>query len=244
MHKLGMTGLSLTSSLIGFIASLLPTSGFATEIADNAKGFDDLWYEVMVDITIIGFIFAFIMVYFMIKYRRRSDDEEGSQKPMSTISAIGWSVIPVFMFLADDLYLAASGWELYNDYRNVPENAFEVKMEAAMWTWDYTYPNGAKTYNELRVPAGTPVVLRMTSRDTLHSHYIPDFRIKEDSMPGRVTYIWFYPQEPGEHVVTCAEYCGLLHSKMYGKLIVMPEDEFTAWYKNEGDNSEQTVASN
>ena len=84
----------------------------------------------------------------------------------------------------------------------------------------------------------------MTSRDTLHSHYIPDFRIKEDSMPGRVTYIWFYPEEPGEHVVTCAEYCGLLHSKMYGKLIVMPEDEFETWYKSEGDASEQNVALN
>lgn len=244
MHKLGMTGLSITSSLFGFMASLLPSSGFAKEIIDPAAGFDKLWYEVMVDITIIGVIFGVIMIYFMFKYRRRNDDEEGSQKPMTHMSAIGWSVIPVFLFLADDLFLAANGWQLYNDYRNVPENAFEVKMEAAMWTWDYTYPNGAKTYNELRVPAGRPVVLRMTSRDTLHSHYIPDFRIKEDSMPGRVTYLWFYPQKPGEHVVTCAEYCGMLHSKMYGKVIVMEESEFTAWYSNEATDNKQALASN
>jgi cytochrome c oxidase subunit 2 len=62
-----------------------------------------------------------------------------------------------------------------------------------MYSWDYTYPNGVRTQNELKVPAGKPVLLRMTSRDTLHSHYIPDFRVKEDSMPGRVTYLWFYP---------------------------------------------------
>lgn len=244
MHKLGMKGLSLTSSLIGLIAGLMPASGYAQEIADPVKGFDDLWYEVMVDITIIGAIFAFILVYFMIKYRRRSSDDEGSQKPMTVLSAIGWSVIPIFLFIADDLYMAAKGWELYNDYRNVPENSMEIKLESAMWSWDYTYPNGVKSYNELRVPAGTPIVLRMTSRDTLHSHYIPDFRIKEDSMPGRVTYLWFHPKEPGEHVVTCAEYCGILHSRMAGKIIAMPEDEFTAWYKAEAENLEQTLASN
>jgi cytochrome c oxidase subunit 2 len=244
MHKLGMTGLSLTSSLIGFFASLMPASGYAQEIADNVKGFDHLWHEVMVSITIIGVAFAVILLYFMIKYRRRSDNEEGSQKPLSTVAAVGFAVIPVFMFLAEDLYMAAKGWELYNDYRNVPENSMEIKLEAAMWTWDYTYPNGVKTYNELRVPAGTPIALRMTSRDTLHSHYIPDFRIKEDSMPGRITYLWFYPQEPGEHVVACAEYCGLLHSRMAGKIIAMPEEEFTTWYKAEAAKLEQNLASN
>ncbi len=244
MHKLGMTGLNLTSSLVGFMMSLMPVSSFAKEIADTAKGFDDLWYEVMVDITIIGAIFAFITIYFMIKYRRRNSDDEGSQKPMTTMSAIGWAIIPVFIFLADDLYMAAKGWTLYNDYRNVPENSLEIKLESAMWSWDYTYPNGVKTYNELRVPAGTPIVLRMTSRDTLHSHFIPDFRIKEDSMPGRITYLWFYPQEPGEHVVTCAEYCGLLHSRMAGKIIAMPEEEFTTWYKAEAEKLEQNLALN
>ncbi|MDH5710923.1 MAG: cytochrome c oxidase subunit II [Gammaproteobacteria bacterium] len=244
MHKLGMTGLSITSSLLGFIASLLPVNSYAKEIVDPAAGFDKLWHEVMIDITIIGVIFGLIMIYFMFKYRRRNENDEGSQQQMSHLSSVGWAVIPVFMFLADDLYMAANGWQLYNDYRNVPEDAFEVKLEAAMWTWDYTYPNGAKTYNDLRVPAGRPIVLRMTSRDTLHSHYIPDFRIKEDSMPGRVTYIWFYPKEPGEHVVTCAEYCGMLHSKMYGKVTVMAEDDFNAWYMAEGNKSEQNLASN
>lgn len=63
-------------------------------------------------------------------------------------------------------------------------------------------------------------------------------------MPGRVTYLWFYPQKPGEHIVTCAEYCGMLHSKMYGKVIVMEESEFTAWYSNEATDNKQALASN
>ena len=49
-------------------------------------------------------------------------------------------------------------------------------------------------------------------------------------MPGRITYLWFYPKEPGEHLVTCAEYCGIWHSNMYGKVIVMSESEYALWY--------------
>ncbi len=238
-HKIGSAGLTLMSFFTTILATLLPVTAIAAqagEIEDPAAGFKHLWYEVMVDITIIGVLFALMLVFFLIKYRRRNPDDEGSQKPLSPLNMIGWAVIPVFIFMADDLFLAAKGWQLYNNYRNVPENSFEIKLEAAMWTWDYTYPNGRKTFNELRVPAGRPVVLRMTSRDTIHSHYIPDFKVKEDSMPGRVTYMWFYPKEPGEHVVACAEYCGLLHSRMQGKVIVMPPDEFETWYKSDESN--------
>ncbi len=109
-------------------------------------------------------------------------------------------------------------------------------------SWDYTYPNGVQTQNVLRVPAGKPVMLRMTSRDVVHSHFIPDFRVKEDSMPGRITYLWFYPQEPGKHIVSCGEYCGIMHSYMVGNLIVMPEDEFNAWYEQEGAKVAKTDA--
>jgi cytochrome c oxidase subunit 2 len=102
-----------------------------------------------------------------------------------------------------------------------------------MWRWDFTYPNGVQVTNELRVPAGKPVMLRMTATDVVHSFYLPDFRVKEDSMPGRVTYLWFYPRKPGEHLATCAEFCGMMHSKMIGKVIVLPPEEFTAWYDEE-----------
>ncbi len=211
-------------------------------IPDNVAGWDHLWREIMIDITIIGVLFALVTIWFMWRYRRRSPDQEGAQPKLSAGQAIGWAVIPVFVFMADDFYLAAKGWALWEKYRNVPEDRLEVRLESAMWTWDYTYPNGVKTFNELRVPVGKPVLLRMTSRDTIHSHWIPDYRVKEDSMPGRITYIWFMPKEPGEHVVTCAEYCGHLHSRMKGKLIVMPREEFDAWYQEQGAKLQQAKA--
>lgn len=202
-------------------------------LADPALGWDRLWHEVIVDITVIGVLFALLAAWFIWKYRRRPDRQQGEPPKLTPAAGVAWTVIPVFVFMADDFFLAANGWQLWNTYRDVPAERMEVQLESGMYSWDYTYANGVKTQNELRVPAGKPVVLRMTSRDTLHSHFIPDFRVKEDSMPGRVTYLWFHPKKPGEHLVTCAEYCGVMHSYMSGRIVVLPPKEFEDWYAAE-----------
>jgi cytochrome c oxidase subunit 2 len=207
---------ALGAGLLPALASAsAAVTGAAEVIKSPSVGWDHLWNEVLIDITVIGIIFALITAYFVIRYR--------ATKP------VGWVVIPVFVFLADDLFVAANGWALWSNYRNVPADRLEIKLESGMYSWDYTYPNGVRTQNQLTVPAGKPIMLRMTSRDSLHSHWIPDYRVKEDSMPGRVTYLWFYPQEPGEHVVTCASYCGVMHSYMAGKVIVLPPEKFKVW---------------
>lgn len=203
------------------------------DIKDPAAGWDALWHTVIFDITVIGVLFALLAAWFIFRYRRRPDRQQGTAPKLSVAAAVAWVALPTFVFMADDFYLAANGWQLWNTYRDVPADRLEVRLESGMYSWDYTYPNGVQAQNELRVPAGKAVLLRMTSRDTLHSHFIPDFRVKEDSMPGRVTYLWFYPKVPGEHLVTCAEFCGVMHSYMAGKVIVLPPQEFAAWYAGE-----------
>jgi cytochrome c oxidase subunit 2 len=224
--------LLLAGLLLAVPPALLARDGDRA-LADPAASFNHLWRDMLIDITVIGVVFSAVAVYFVWRYRRRRPDEEGRPVTLSTLSAVGWAVIPAFAFMADDFYLAAKAWNLLDDYRTIPEDRLEVKLDSAMWSWTYTYPNGVSAVNELRVPAGKPVVLRMTSKDVIHSHYIPDFRVKEDSMPGRITYLKFFPQKPGEHVATCAEYCGLMHSNMYAKVIVLPSAEFQAWYEAE-----------
>jgi cytochrome c oxidase subunit 2 len=219
----------LLLALVSWISSPLA----APAINDPARGWDRLWREYLVDVTIIFVVFAGLGAWFMWRYRRRSPDEEGNPPQLSRGAAIGWVVIPVFVFMADDFYLAARTWQLWNMYRDVPADRMEVKLESAMWRWDFTYPNGVQATNELRVPAGKPIMLRMTATDVVHSFYLPDFRVKEDSMPGRVTYLWFYPEKTGEYLATCAEFCGMMHSKMIGKVIVVPPAEFAAWYEGE-----------
>lgn len=219
-------------------AAVTATSAWAeganAKINDHSPAFDVLWNHVIRDISIIGVLFAIVIAYFVIKYKRQSSDQVGTGPfKMSAGSAVGWTVIPIFVFLSIDLYTAANGWVLWNFQREVPADRLEVKLESGMYSWDYTYPNGVRTQNELIVPAGKPILLRMTSRDVLHSHYLPDFRVKEDSMPGRITYLWFYPTKPGEHVVTCAEYCGVMHSYMAGRVIVKSPADYTAWMSQE-----------
>lgn len=199
------------------------------QIPDIPGGWNHLFNEMLIDITVIGIIFATITLYLLIRYRRKYPGQDGNPPKLSTAAAVGWALIPAFVFMADDIYLAAEGWDLWNQYRRVPENAYEVKVEGAMWSWHFIYPDGVETFNELRVPVGKPVVARLTSKDVVHSFFIPDFKVKEDLMPGRITYLWFYPKEPGEHLITCAEYCGVMHSGMRGTIIAMPENEFNNW---------------
>ncbi len=202
-------------------------------VSDPAEGFHHLWEEVMIDIFAIGIIFSLITIYLLIKYRRRYEGQEGSPPKLTKISRVGWVLIPVFIFMADDLFIAAEGWTLWNTYRTPPENSYEIELESAMWSWNFTYPDGVEAMNELRVPVGTPILLRMTSRDVVHSLFLPDFKVKEDSMPGRVTYMWFLPKDAGEYVMTCAEFCGVMHSMMHGKVIVMEENDFNTWMAEE-----------
>jgi cytochrome c oxidase subunit 2 len=232
-RKIGVSALLLAHSWRAWAADY-PGAGAAKAIKNPATGWNHLWSEVIVDITVIGVIFALVMAWFLIRYRRKpGDPATGNAPKLSPAAAVAWVVIPVFVFLSDDLYVAANGWALWNNFRDVPADRMEVQLESGMYSWDYTYPNGVRTQNELRVPAGKAIVLRMTSRDTLHSHWIPDFRVKEDSMPGRITYLWFYPEKPGEHIVTCGAYCGVMHSYMAGKIIVLPADEFKTWLDQE-----------
>jgi len=209
-------------------------------IPDPAAHWQHLWDEMMTDIYAIGFVFTLIAVYTVLKFTRQSPDHVGTGVKLTPLEAIGWAAIPAFCFMADDFYLAAKGWALFNDQRRVPANHMEVKLVGEMWGWNYSYPTACndsgscvETYNELRVPVGTPILLRMTSSDVIHNHYIPDYKIKEDLHPGRVTYIWFNPTAPGEHVVTCNEYCGAMHSGMVSNVIAMPEGEFNAWLEEE-----------
>jgi cytochrome c oxidase subunit 2 len=223
-----------TKTMHGLAASLLFTvPAFASETApddipDLVAGWDHLWFELMVDLLIIGGIFGVAAIYMLIKYRAKSPDDVGHGPKLSTAQMWGWALIPAFIFLADDLFLAARGWNLWIDYRTVPANALEVKVIAGQWYWEFDYGDDV-TSDVLKVPLNRPVVLRMTSEDVIHSFFLPDHRVKEDMMPGRITYLWFHPTKLGTTFVTCAEFCGTNHSDMVADVVTVPEAEFHAW---------------
>lgn len=224
MNRFVSTFLGLACGLL----AALPALAQYEDIKDPAEGWEHLWSEVLIDITVIGVIFGVAAIYLLSKYRAKSPDEVGSGFKMSKAQMAAWALIPATVFMADDFYLAAKGWSLWNIQRQVPEGAMEIRVTGQQWFFEFEYENGVVA-EELRVPVGQPVVLRMTSKDVIHSFGLPDYQIKEDLMPGRITYLWFYPKEQRETVVTCVEFCGLDHAGMYTKVSALPRAEFDAW---------------
>ena len=227
----------IMSVLNGAAASLLlatPAFAAAGDTPDTRADWNELWHEVLIDITVIGVIFIVAAIYMLIRFKAKSPDEVGTAKSLTTANAIGWALIPAAIFMADDLYLAAKGWTVWEHQRTVPEDAMEIKVTGYQWYWEFEYEDGTTT-DELKVPIGIPVVLRMTSDDVIHSFGLPYYRLTEDVMPGRVTYIWFNPIEAVETLVTCREFCGNSHSEMFTAVEAVSPEEFEKWLAEQAE---------
>jgi cytochrome c oxidase subunit 2 len=105
----------------------------------------------------------------------------------------------------------------------------DVYVTAKKWMWHFALPDGPNANATLTVPAHRPVRLLMTSRDVIHSFYVPDFRIKQDVVPGRYTETWFEATKPGRYRIYCTEYCGTWHSQMLGEVVVMEPAAYDQW---------------
>ena len=186
-----------------------------------------------------------LTVYFAVRYRRTKDRMEGEHTPTHhTALEMTWTVIPLIAVLAIFFW----GFRGYVDMSMPPDDAYDIRVESFTWGWNFVYPNGASS-NVLYVPADRPVRLTLTSRDVIHSVFIPDFRVKRDAVPGRYNRTWFQARwvdsavvrvadevdaEEDEdlrgtvHQLYCAEYCGDQHSRMLAKVVVLQLDDFRA----------------
>ena len=134
--------------------------------------------------------------------------------------------VPLFFFL---LWFV-QGYQDYVWYTTPPENTMDVYVMAKKWMWKFSYGgDGPNAIGTLHVPANRPVRLLMTSRDVIHSFFVPDFRIKQDVIPGRYTETWFEATKPGRYQILCTQYCGTWHSQMWGEVVVMDGPEFDEW---------------
>jgi cytochrome c oxidase subunit 2 len=121
------------------------------------------------------------------------------------------------------------GYSVYLSMTQAPTDAYEVRVIAKQWLWQFQYDNGRTTIGELYVPMNRPVKLIMTSEDVLHSFFVPNFRVKQDVVPGMYTSVWFEAKMPGKHQIFCTEYCGTSHSGMLGQVIALDDKQWTDW---------------
>lgn len=203
-------------------AGLMPVPASA-----QAGPIDWLWD---LQVKAMVFLFALIvvpMMYSLVVFRRRKGDTSDAEHiEGNTRLEIAWTIIPLFMVLG----MAYIGAENLAETRRVDPDAMEVRVTGFQWGWRFEYPEYGITSNELYLPVNKQVALKLTSTDVLHSFWVPEFRVKQDLVPGRVTELHITPTMVGDtYKVRCAEMCGTSHAYMENPVIVTEMTDFEAW---------------
>ncbi|MCB1155948.1 MAG: cytochrome c oxidase subunit II [Leptospiraceae bacterium] len=211
----------------------LANSFMPPDAATYAKGLNGLYIFLLVS-SFIGCVLSIGgMIYFTYKYRRKSDNDKTAYITHNYTLEFLWSFLPLVVFLVSFFW----GYKVYSHMKTFPKNAYEVNVTAMQWSWSFRYKEGIETANRLVVPLGKPVKLLMTSKDVLHSFFVPAFRNKMDVLPGKYTAYWFEATQEGEFDLFCTEYCGFSHSGMIAKVVVLKQPDFEAWIKTEEEKA-------
>jgi cytochrome c oxidase subunit 2 len=198
-----------------------------------APGIDELHYSLILATASGATLVTLVGAYLLIRYRRRLPDPESSNPdaaarphPLIKVAAL---VVLVVLFVV----WWVVGLGQYMRLRVAPEGAMTVYVTAKKWMWKFGYPEGARSIATLVVPVGRPVKVVLTSRDVIHSFFVPEFRVKQDALPGRYTTAWFEVRAPGTYPILCAQYCGTGHSTMRGEVVALPPADYARWLAGE-----------
>jgi cytochrome c oxidase subunit 2 len=198
---------------------------FPEQASTVAGQVDALYYFLIAVSALFSLLIAGCIIYFAVKYRRRSPAEIGVPIEGSTGLEALWIIIPFGITLVMFVW----GASLYATMYHVPTDALEVQVVGKQWMWKFQHMDGEREINELHVPVGRAVKLVMASQDVIHSFFVPAFRVKADVIPGTYRTIWFQATKPGTYHLFCAEYCGTQHSGMIGQVVVMEPAQYQAW---------------
>ena len=219
-------------------AGTLPLQG--TEIA----GHWDTLYNFLVWVSVFFFVLVVgAMIVFAWKYRSRPGIKTTYITHNLALETI-WITIPTLLLLV----IFGWGYSLYHDMKQAPTDAYEVRAIAKQCVWTFQYDDGRTTAGELYVPMNRPVKVILTAADVLHGFFIPNFRVKQDAVPGMYSSVWFEAKVPGKHQIFCTEYCGTSHSGMLAKLIVLTDEQWSAFTRGKKlgaiPNAGETIAVN
>ena len=196
--------------------------------SDLAQWIQNLYIDVTVwDAVILAIVVcAFILAVFVFSSR------VGEAAPASTASSdlgleIAWTLGPTLVLVMISVPTIRT---IFRSQPAVaPAGALEIKVVAHQWWWEFRYPDGAKTGNELHIPADRPIRLLLESADIIHSFWVPQLGGKRDVVPGQINELTFVATVPGMYPGQCAEFCGLSHANMRFRVFVDSPDEFAKW---------------
>lgn len=215
-------------------AHLMPVQASAQSVP-----IDRLWN---LELATISFLFALIvvpMVYsLMFFHKKKGDSTDAQHVEGNTNLEIAWTIVPLFLVMAF-AYLGAGNLA---EIQRADPNAMIVKVTAQQWSWSFEYPAYGVTTTELHIPVNQQILLQMTSRDVIHSFWVPEFRPKQDVVPGRITQLRITPTLIGNYKVRCAELCGTSHAYMEQPVIVTNQADFDGWMAQQVKLAQQAAA--
>lgn len=199
-----------------------------------AQKVDTISYFILL-VSIFFFFLIFIaMIVFIVKYRRINGSKATSQVDHNLKLEIAWTVIPLILLMIMFVW----GFRVYLEMSVPPKDSIEIRVTGQKWFWTFDYANGASSPGELVVPINIPVKVLISSKDVIHSMFIPAFRIKMDALPNRYTVAWFEANKIGEYPLYCAEFCGTQHSGMRAKVRVVSKQDYDEWLEKAGAGGE------
>jgi len=203
-------------------AGLMPV-----EASVQAIPIDWLWN---LQVIAMSFLFALIvvpLVYSLIVFRRRKGDNSDAEHiEGNTTLEIAWTIVPLIIVVV----FAYLGAYSLGETRRVDPNAMVVKVTGFQWGWQFEYPEyGGFKSDKLYLPVDRQVVLQLQALDVIHSFWVPEFRVKQDAVPGQTTVLRFTPTVEGEYTLVCAELCGLTHYNMIAKVKIVSQEEYAQW---------------
>ena len=278
--------LTLISLWYGQNNGLLPVAA-----TDEAPLIDGLFNTMMTVSTGIFFIVEGVLIYAVIRYRRRAgDNEDGPPVEGNVPLEILWTAIPAIIVIgisiySFDVYNNIGGFDphsahaapMMEEAMNMPGTAMAatlinteastqisqldsnsdavnkpaeliINVTGMQYAWIFNYPDTDLTTGELHVPIGKKVEINMTANDVIHAFWVPEFRIKQDAIPGRRTNLSFTPRKAGDYQLICAELCGPYHGVMKSQVVVESQEAFDSWMQEQllasKDMPNQTVAMN
>ena len=204
-----------------------------------ARRLDALWDITFGIAVVIFFLVQGGLVFLVIRFRRRSDDESPKQITHNTKLELVWTIIPVILLAALAVPTVAT---LFDLAEKPSGDVLEVHVLAKQWWWEYTYTDeDLVTANELHIPIDRPVYLTMEADDVIHSFWVPKLAGKQDVTPGSTTFLTIEAETPGVYLGQCAEFCGLSHSRMRLKVFAHTEADFDRWVSDQKEDRKEPV---
>jgi len=198
------------------------TPDVASTIASKV---DAISYFILLVSVFFFFLIFVLMMIFVVKYKRKTNLDKTSSVDHNLTLEIVWTVIPSILLFVMFVW----GFQVYLEMAIPPKDSMEIKVTGQKWFWTFDYPTGASSPGELVVPVNKPVKVLLSSKDVIHSMYVPAFRVKMDALPNRYTTLWFEANKIGEYPMYCTEFCGTEHSTMRAKVRVVSAEDYQAW---------------